>query len=60
MIGTSVLDPKTGRSYFYYECTRLRNADSRICAAKIRRVRADVLEPRIWGFVSGLILEPTG
>jgi hypothetical protein len=26
--------------------------------AKIRRVRADVLEPRIWGFVSGLLLEP--
>jgi len=58
MIGTSVLDPKTGRRYFYYECTRLRNADSRRCVAKIRRVRADVLEPRIWRFVSGLLLEP--
>ena len=58
MIGTSVLDPKTGRRYFYYECTRLRNADSRRCIAKIRRVRADVLEPRIWGFISGLLLEP--
>jgi hypothetical protein len=58
MVGTSVLDPKTDKRYFYYECTRLRNADSRRCVAKIRRVRADVLEPRIWGFVAGLLLEP--
>jgi site-specific DNA recombinase len=58
MVGTSVLDPKAGRRYFYYECTRLRNADSRRCVAKIRRVRADALEPRIWEFISGMLLEP--
>jgi site-specific DNA recombinase len=58
MVGTSIRDPKTGKRYFYYECTRLRNADSRRCVAKVRRVRADALEPRIWGFVSGMILEP--
>ncbi len=58
MIGSSVLDPKTGRRYFYYECTRLRNRDGRVCGAKVRRARADALEPRIWGFVSGLLLEP--
>ena len=58
MIGASVLDPKTGRRYFYYECTRLRNRDARVCGAKVRRARADALEPRIWGFVSGLLLEP--
>src|SRR5215216_3363690 len=54
----SVLDPKTDRRYFYYVCSRLRNSDSHGCETKIRSVRADVLEPRIWGFVSGLILEP--
>jgi site-specific DNA recombinase len=58
MGGTSVLDPKTDRRYFYYVCSRLRNSDSHGCDTKIRSVRADVLEPRIWGFVSGLILEP--
>jgi site-specific DNA recombinase len=58
MIGTSILDPKTGRRYFYYECTRLRNADSRRCVAKMSRVRADALEPRIWEFICGLLLEP--
>ena len=58
MIGASVLDPKTGRRYFYYECTRLRNRDGRACGAKVRRARADALEPRIWGFVSGLLLDP--
>jgi site-specific DNA recombinase len=59
MVGTSIFDRrKTGRRYFYYECTRLRNADSRRCVAKVRRVRADALEPRIWEFVSGLLLEP--
>jgi site-specific DNA recombinase len=60
MGGTSVLDPKTDRRYFYYTCSRLRNSDSAGCETKIRSVRADVLEPRIWGFVSGLILEPAG
>jgi len=59
MIGTSVLDPKTGKRYFYYECTRLRNADGHRCGAKIRRVRADVVEPRIWRFVSGLLRDPS-
>jgi len=58
MGGTSVLDPKTDRRYFYYVCSRLRNRDTRGCKTKIRSVRADVLEPRIWGFVSSLILEP--
>jgi hypothetical protein len=58
MGGTSVLDPKTDRRYFYYVCSRLRNGDTRECKTKIRSVRADVLEPRIWEFVSGLILEP--
>jgi site-specific DNA recombinase len=58
MNGSSVLKPKTGRRYFYYTCSRLRNSDSPRCETKIRSVRADVLEPRIWGFVSGLILEP--
>lgn len=58
MGGTSVLDPKTQRRYFYYVCSRLRNADTHGCKTKIRSVRADVLEPRIWEFVSGLILEP--
>jgi site-specific DNA recombinase len=58
MGGTSVLDPKTDRRYFYYACSRLRNSDSHGCATKIRSVRADVLEPRIWRFVTGLILEP--
>jgi len=58
MGGTSVLDPKTNRRYFYYVCSRLRNSDSHGCQTKIRSVRADVLEPRIWGFVSGLIPEP--
>ncbi len=59
MVGTSIFDRrKTNRRYFYYECTRLRNADSRRCVAKVRRVRADLLEPRIWEFVSGLLLEP--
>ena len=58
MRGTSVFDPKTGRRYFYYECTRLRNADSHHCGAKIQRVRADVLEPRIWSFISGLVRDP--
>ena len=57
MGGTSVLDPKTDRRYFYYVCSRLRG-DTRGCKTKIRSVRADVLEPRIWEFVSGLILEP--
>jgi site-specific DNA recombinase len=58
MNGSSVLKPKTGRRYFYYTCSRLRNSDSAGCETKIRSVRADVLEPRIWEFVSGLILEP--
>src|SRR5215204_6371674 len=58
MGGSSVFDPKTGRRYFYYTCSRLRNSDSAGCKTKIRSVRADVLEPRIWAFVSGLILEP--
>jgi hypothetical protein len=58
MGGSSVFDPKTGRRYFYYTCSRLRNSDSAGCETKIRSVRADVLEPRIWEFVSGLILEP--
>jgi site-specific DNA recombinase len=58
MGGTSVLDPKTDRRYFYYVCSRLRNSDSHGCETKIRSVRADVLEPRIWGLVSGLILQP--
>jgi hypothetical protein len=58
MAGTSVLDPKTRRRYFYYACSRLRNADTRGCKTKIRSVRADLLEPRVWGFVSGLVLEP--
>ena len=58
MTGASVLDPKTGRRYFYYGCTRLRNRDGRVCGAKVRRARADALEPRIWGFVSGLLLDP--
>jgi site-specific DNA recombinase len=59
MVGTSIFDRrKTKRRYFYYECTRLRNADSRRCVAKIKRVRADALEPRIWEFISGLLLEP--
>jgi hypothetical protein len=58
MNGSSVLKPKTGRRYFYYTCSRLRNSDSPGCETKIRSVRADVLEPRIWEFVSGLILEP--
>ena len=58
MGGSSVLDPKTDRRYFYYICSRLRNSDSAGCETKIRSVRADVLEPRIWEFVSGLILEP--
>lgn len=58
MGGSSVLDPKTRRRYFYYACSRVRSADSDGCDTKIRSVRADVLEPRIWEFVSGLILEP--
>src|SRR5215208_1073807 len=58
MSGTSVFDPKTDRRYFYYIRSRLRNSDSAGCDTKIRSVRADVLEPRIWEFVSGLILEP--
>lgn len=58
MIGASVLDPRTGRRYFYYECTRLRNRDGRVFGAKVRRARADALEPHVWGFVSGLLLEP--
>jgi hypothetical protein len=58
MIGSSVLDPKTGRRYFYYECTWLRNRDGRVCGAKVRRTRADALEPRTGGFVSGLLLDP--
>lgn len=58
MGGSSVLDPKTNRRYFYYVCSRVRSAGSGGCATKIRSVRADVLEPRVWGFVSGLILEP--
>src|ERR671911_2311464 len=52
------LRPQDGRRYFYYTCSRLRNSDSAGCETKIRSVRADVLEPRIWEFVSGLILEP--
>jgi hypothetical protein len=58
MGGTSVLNPKTDRRYFYYAGPRLRNSDSHKCKTKIHSVRADVLEPRIWGFVSGLLLEP--
>jgi len=58
MNGSSVFDPKTDRRYFYYTCSRLRNSDSPGCETKIRSVRADVLEPQIWAFVSGLILEP--
>ena len=57
MVGTSIL-PRAGKRYFYYECTRLRNASSGPCVAKIKRVRADILEPRIWRFVSDLLLEP--
>jgi Recombinase zinc beta ribbon domain len=49
MGGTSVLNPKTDRRYFYYACSRLRNSDSHKCKTKIHSVRADVLEPRIWG-----------
>lgn len=58
MVGTSTFDPKTGRRYFYCECSRYRSGDRRKCGAKIRRIRADGLEPRIWSFISALILEP--
>ncbi len=36
----------------------MRNASSGPCAAKIKRVRADILEPQIWKFVSDLLLKP--
>lgn len=58
MVGTSTFDPKTSRRYFYYECSRYRSGDRHKCGARIQRIRADVLEPRIWSFISALILEP--
>lgn len=58
MAGTSVYGRRLSRRYFYYECSRYRNSDRHECKAKIKRVRADILEPRIWQFVSSLLRDP--
>jgi len=58
MGGTSVLNPKTNRRYFYYACSRLRNSYSHKCKMKIHSVRADVLEPRIWGWFPACYWSP--
>ena len=47
---------KTGKSYHYYKCRTASDYRHGICSQKM--IRAEPVEAKIWGFVSGLLKDP--
>jgi site-specific DNA recombinase len=56
-MGTHTTQPRGGRVYHYYKC-RLRSPSGRMGLCSQKAVRVDRVEPAVWRFVSGLLLDP--